>query len=109
MERQTIAKSTLIQILLDETTKALTGESYLLLAKQVRIRRRDGEPNWDADCYITKTRAKKAFRIAKHNAQQIFNIPSRDLPLPKHDPPESRFPVKAQKMAPTCDGRGQRC
>jgi hypothetical protein len=48
MERQTIAKSTLIQILVDETTKALTGESYLLLAKQVRIRRRDGEPNWDA-------------------------------------------------------------
>jgi hypothetical protein len=77
MERQTIAKSTLVQILIDETAKPLTGESYLL-AKQIRILRRDGEPNWDADCNITKTRTRKAFRKAKRNAQQIFNIPSID-------------------------------
>jgi hypothetical protein len=29
MERQTIAKSRLVQILTDETAKALTGKSYL--------------------------------------------------------------------------------
>jgi hypothetical protein len=92
MNRQTIAKSVLVQILFDETVKVLGGHAHLL-RKQIRIWRCEGKPNWDADCGVTRTRTSRAFNAAKRNAREIFDIlpasyrdasdgesPSRDTP-----------------------------
>jgi hypothetical protein len=88
MKRQEIAKSVLIQILIGETAKVLKGDAHLL-RKQIRIRRRVGEPNWDADCGLTKTRTSRVFNTAKRNAQEIFDL----LPLSNYDAPDGDAPL----------------
>jgi hypothetical protein len=87
MKRQTIAKSVLVQILIDETIKVL-GEHAHLLRKQIRIRQCDGEPNWDADCGVTRTSASRDFHTAKRNARKIFDIsPISNADAPHGDSP----------------------
>jgi hypothetical protein len=87
MKRQTIAKSVLIQILIDETAKVLKGHAHLL-RKQIRIRRCNGEPNWDADCGVARTTTSRAFNSAKRNAKQIFDL----LPLSNYEAPDGDAP-----------------
>lgn len=73
MERQKIAEATLIEILIHETTRAL-GRDANFLGKQIEVRRRSGEPNWDANCGISGTMVVKAFGIALTEVQRRYDL-----------------------------------
>lgn len=63
-----VAEATLVEILLQETTKAL-GRNASLLGKQIEIRGRNGNPNWDANCNIAGT-----FGIALTKVQAQYDL-----------------------------------
>jgi hypothetical protein len=73
MERSKVAEATLIEMLLNETTHALKKDASFL-GKQIEIRRRDGEPNWDANCGIGGTRVVKAFGVALTKVQAQYDL-----------------------------------
>jgi hypothetical protein len=73
VERQRVAKATLLQILIDETGRAL-GKDAHFLGQKIEIRKRDGEPNWDANCGIVGPPITKAFAIALNKVQAQYNL-----------------------------------
>jgi hypothetical protein len=73
MERQSLAEASLIEALIQETGRAL-GRDANFLGVAITIRRRAGEPNWDADCGIVNPIVVKAFAVALNNVQAQFNL-----------------------------------
>jgi len=73
VERQRIAKATLVEILLHETGRVL-GRDASFLGQQLEIRRRDDEPNWDANRGIAGPTVIKAFGIALTRVQAQHNL-----------------------------------
>jgi hypothetical protein len=52
MPRQRVAQATMLDMIVQETSRELAGKSAHFLAQQIEFRRRDGVPNWDANCDI---------------------------------------------------------
>jgi len=73
MERQSVAEATLLEILLHETSKVL-GRDASFLGQQIAFRRREGSPNWDANCGIAGTTVVKAFGIALQKVQAEYDL-----------------------------------
>jgi len=90
MERQSIAEATLLEILLNETSKVL-GKDASFLGKQVALRRREGTPNWDANCGIAGMMVLRAFGIALQKVQAQYDL----------DSPAPFTTQKATRLGPT--------
>jgi hypothetical protein len=76
MARQKIAIATLIEILIQGTTKAL-GKDASFLGTKIEIRRRDGGangPNWDANIGIAAPIVLTAFAGALKDAQAKYDL-----------------------------------
>jgi len=55
-------------------TKLFLGEDAGFLGEKIVLRRRIGEPNWDANCGIVTTNVLMAFARAFARAQERYNI-----------------------------------
>jgi hypothetical protein len=73
MERQRVAEAALLGILIHETGRAL-GKDANFLGEKIEIRKRNGEPNWDANCGIAGPPIIKAFATALNKTQALYNL-----------------------------------
>ena len=73
MERQRVAEATLLEILIQETGREL-GKDANFLGQKIQIRRRDGEPNWDANCGIAGLPIIKGFATALNTVKAQYNL-----------------------------------
>jgi hypothetical protein len=101
MEREKIPRDDLVDVLLAEITRII-GKGANFLGDRITISRREGEPNWDAECGVTGARNQKAFSAARFEAQARFDI---DWGTLKKHPVHDRTPLSA-----AVDDRGaQQC
>lgn len=72
-QRQPVTKEQLLDLLLTDTSATL-GRDASFLARQIEFRRREGEPNWDANCGVAGPAIVKAFSIALAAAQERYKV-----------------------------------
>lgn len=71
--RPKVSEATLVDFLIDETGPAL-GRDAIFLRKAIAIRRRAGEPNWDANCGIAPPAVLRAFAQALSKLQKEYDL-----------------------------------
>jgi len=73
-KRQKVTSAALAAILITETGKSLGGDASFL-AHHVKVRRRSGEPNWDASADIFGSAViTEAFTEARERAKALYEL-----------------------------------
>ena len=73
MARENVGEAALMQMLIAETASR-SGRAVQSLARQIRLTRQTGEPNWKAECGVVGIVESRAFRDAVKYLQQIYDV-----------------------------------
>jgi hypothetical protein len=79
MARRKLALSKLGDLLVDLTTKMLKRDATFL-ARMIVVRRREGEPNWDANIGVAPPEVLKAFGLALQTMQENYDVEWDEAP-----------------------------
>jgi hypothetical protein len=71
--RTPISQPVLIEILLNATAIGI-GRDASFLRSHIEVRRREGAPNWDANCGNNEPFVVNCFAIAVDEAQKMYDL-----------------------------------
>ncbi len=73
MSRKKISRFTVRDYLIDRTTAELRSDARFIVTK-IEFRKKDGEPNWDANIGVAESVVLKAFDAALLKLQREYDI-----------------------------------